>query len=595
MRVNQLLSFAILIGSMTGVGAVYGQGCGTSVYDTGGAGGNYGNNQNLTWTYCPPPGQVMTITFVTFNTEAGFDELSIHNGPTNASPQVGGVYSGTTLPPSFTGPVGGCITIWFTSDNTVVRPGWRINITCAPPPPPPAGDCVYTLTMNDSWGDGWGTSFVGVSINGGPYQNYTAAGYGSQVLIGVNIGDVITLNYNNSDPYQNEISYTLMLQGSMLYGSGTSPDPGIVYSASVDCIPPPAPPQDCYGGTTICNGQSFNNNSNNTGTVTDLNSNNQGCLTLGERQGTWYYFSPSSSGTIGFTIDPVGNDDYDYALWGPMTTVSCPPQGQPIRCSYASGYNTNLLTGSYNTGLGNSAADVSEDALGNGWTANLNVIAGQVYILYIDNFSSSGQAFGLSWQLSNGASLDCSILPVELTSFTAVEVEREVMLDWSTASELNSDHYLIERSQDGIDYHVVGSVIAAMNSSSMQNYHFLDRQPFNGVNYYRLQNVDRNGERRSSQVRIVELKAVANAYPNPTEHVVEIVAGADHIFERFQLFDAYGRILSEGSFDQSNERWKLDLRSYSAGTFILHLISSRGERHVPVSNTQLTQPTTTRV
>lgn len=44
--------------------------------------------------------------------------------------------------------------------------------------------------------------------------------------------------------------------------------------------------------------------------------------------------------------------------------------------------------------------------------APVNVIAGEVYIMYVDNFSSNGQSFNLSWQLSNGASLDCTLFPV---------------------------------------------------------------------------------------------------------------------------------------------------------------------------------------
>ncbi|MBK6473082.1 MAG: hypothetical protein IPF95_00035 [Flavobacteriales bacterium] len=74
----------------------------------------------------------------------------------------------------------------------------------------------------------------------------------------------------------------------------------------------------------------FNNNSSNTGNVNDLNTANQGCLLSGERQGTWYYFSPSASGTIGFTITPTVPTDYDFALWGPMNTIACPPTGAPF-------------------------------------------------------------------------------------------------------------------------------------------------------------------------------------------------------------------------------------------------------------------------
>ncbi len=568
---------SLVIVLCTGALESHGQGCGTTVYDTGGAGGNYGNNQNLTWTYCPPAGQVMTITFTSFSTEANWDELSIHNGPNNASPQVGPTYSGTTLPPSFTGPVGGCITLWFTSDNSIVRPGWSANITCGPPPPPPAGDCVYTLTLNDSWGDGWGSSYVSVSINGGAAQNYTVTGTTNTVQIGVFIGQTITLSYNNSGGWQNENSYTLTQSGGLLFASGTPPAAGTVYAASVDCVPPPAPPEDCIGATTICNNQSFNSNANGTGAVADLTTTTAGCLLSTEQQGTWYTFSPSSPGTVAFTLNPTNPaDDYDFALWGPYppgsnTGTICPPTTTPLRCSYAAPSGA--------TGLSMTATDLSENAAGDKWVRYLNVLVDQVYVLYISNYSQSGQSFSLTWNLGAGASLDCTILPVELMAFNAIAKEREVLLDWSTASEAESDHFIVERSGDGIDFRMIGSVQAAGYPTSLHLYQFIDPSPAIGTNHYRLQQVDLSGDRRTSEVRVVEMKGEALfVQPNPVEDVALIGTRAGR-FAKLQLFDMYGRLLLEQGIGAATPIM-LDLRSVPAGSYVVHLISTDGERHV---------------
>nr|MDQ3100726.1 CUB domain-containing protein [Bacteroidota bacterium] len=310
------------------------QGCGTTVYDAGGAAGSYPNNSNQTWTYCPPAGQYLTISFTSFATQSNFDQLSIHAGPTNASPQLG-IFSGNALPPSFTNNVlGGCLTLWFTSNNSNNNAGWAANITCAPPP---AGDCIYSLSLNDSFGDGWGTSYVGVSINGGPYQNYTVTGSSNSVNLGVYVGQTVTLNYNNSGTYQGDNSYTLSLGGAPVFSSGTPPASGVAYSATVDCETPPAPPEDCIGGTTICGNQSFSSNANGTGNVADLTLATSGCLLSTEQQGTWYTFSPSTSGTVAFGINPSNPaNDYDFALWGPYpdgsnTSTICPPTTAPLR------------------------------------------------------------------------------------------------------------------------------------------------------------------------------------------------------------------------------------------------------------------------
>jgi hypothetical protein len=75
----------------------------------------------------------------------------------------------------------------------------------APPVPPPGG-CLYTLTLNDSFGDGWGTSGVGVSVNGGAFTWYTVAGSTNTVYIPVGVGNVVVIQYNASGGFQGENS-----------------------------------------------------------------------------------------------------------------------------------------------------------------------------------------------------------------------------------------------------------------------------------------------------------------------------------------------------------------------------------------------------
>jgi len=397
------------------------------------------------------------------------------------------------------------------------------------------------LTLNDSFGDGWGTSNVGVSINGGPYTYYTVAVGSNIVLIGVNIGNIITLNYNNSGTWQGENSYSLSLQGGgSFFNSGTPPVGGISFTQTVTCQPPPTAPQDCAGGVTICSGQSFNNNSSNTGNVVDLNASNQGCLTSGERQGTWYHFSPSTAGTIGFTISPSAVADYDFAVWGPMSTLTCPPAGPPLRCSYAA------PTGP--TGVGNGATDTSEDALGDRWVSTFNVLAGQIYILYVDNFSSNGQAFSLTWQLSNGASLDCTILPVGDVALTARPVMRSVELDWSTVHEEGSSHFQVEHATNGVDFRPIGIVPANGHSSELSSYAFTHTDPHHGQNFYRLTAFGSNGSTHHTQVvtAYMETGGAATVVPNPVNDAATVHVDLPHdgAFQA-RVLDGRGRAVRE--------------------------------------------------
>ena len=108
--------------------------CSGNFYDSGGNGGAYNNNQNLSVTFCPDvPGQTITLNFSVLNVENGYDNLYIYDGPSTGSPLINS-YSGNVgaliVSSSF-----GCITIRFTSDGSITLAGWAAVISCSPAPP----------------------------------------------------------------------------------------------------------------------------------------------------------------------------------------------------------------------------------------------------------------------------------------------------------------------------------------------------------------------------------------------------------------------------------------------------------------------------
>lgn len=359
-------------------------------------------------------------------------------------------------------------------------------------------DCLYTLNLYDSFGDGWadfaGTAYVEIIVGGVSLGLWTLPGGASGFVdFGVLNGQTVQIIYNDGGAwYYYENSMELTVGGQCIFHSYQPPNIGVTYTTTADCTPSTAAlPQDCMGGTTICDNGSIHDNNATTGCVMDLNASNSGCLLNYERQGSWYYFSPSSSGTLGFTLVPTGaTDDYDFALWGPYNSVQC-PNTAPARCSYFDGMTYSSTT----TGMGNGAIDVSEGAgpPADGWVSTMNVTAGMVYVLYIDNWSSTGQAFDLTWNLTNGASLDCTTLPVELLHLQATARGTVIDVDWATATERNSDHFDVQRSADNEHFTTIGTVGAAGDAQYRSDYLFTDEAPLIGANYYRLKQVDRDG------------------------------------------------------------------------------------------------------
>ena len=109
------------------------------------------------------------------------------------------------------------------------------------------------------------------------------------------------------------------------------------------------------------------------------------------------------------------------------------------------------------------------------------------------------------------------VLPVKLLSFTAQKAGNKVVLNWSTAAEISSDYFAVERSGDGNKWETIGTVKSQVNSTAIQNYSYDDNAPLNGANFYRLRQVDLNGHFGYSDVRTVQFTAqwLVHVYPNP--------------------------------------------------------------------------------
>lgn len=127
-------------------------------------------------------------------------------------------------------------------------------------------------------------------------------------------------------------------------------------------------------------------------------------------------------------------------------------------------------------------------------TVTLNFPSGisQIAIDIFCRVNSTGE----EWWIDNIELIEIFPLPVELISFEGVNLEEGNMLIWKTASEINSDYYLVEHSTTGEfdENSVIGNKTAAGNSNQVIEYSFLDNNFKETINYYRITQVDFNGE-----------------------------------------------------------------------------------------------------
>lgn len=124
------------------------------------------------------------------------------------------------------------------------------------------------------------------------------------------------------------------------------------------------------------------------------------------------------------------------------------------------------------------------------------------------------------------------VLPLIVNQFNGNYSDGIIQLTWSTYSEINIDHFDIERSTDGNNFRQIGRSNAASGQlSSNANYSYLDITAQRGTNYYRLAMVDNNGNYTYSKTIMVNVDikgiSVMIVYPNPFSKRVQIRINSD--------------------------------------------------------------------
>ena len=109
-------------------------------------------------------------------------------------------------------------------------------------------------------------------------------------------------------------------------------------------------------------------------------------------------------------------------------------------------------------------------------------------------------------------------LPVQLLHFMATPTDEDIELTWVTASELNNAMFIIEKSSDSKKFLELGKIEGAGTSSNSKSYKFSDKSPMDGLQYYRLTQIDYNGTKKTFDVVATKWNSKADfrVYPNPS-------------------------------------------------------------------------------
>jgi len=173
--------------------------------------------------------------------------------------------------------------------------------------------------------------------------------------------------------------------------------------------------------------------------------------------------------------------------------------------------------------------------------------------------------------------VDPTALPIDLISFTAESIDnKEVVLKWLTATEIDSDYFDIQRSLNGVSFSTIDKVNAAGNSTTQQTYEFTDEDPAFGEIYYRLRQVDFDGSVTYSEVKQVKLDrnyVTPNIYPNPVRDAQNLTIDFGDMPSspvEINIVDMSGKQVYYRQYAAGQNRFDIPVNGLSKGMYIIN-------------------------
>lgn len=184
-------------------------------------------------------------------------------------------------------------------------------------------------------------------------------------------------------------------------------------------------------------------------------------------------------------------------------------------------------------------------------------------------------------ECTDSATRTLTVLPIVLTDFKGLRNDKSIVLNWTTAMEINFSHFEIERSSDGINFNKIGSKAGTGFLSGPNFYSFTDNTPLYGNNFYRLKMVDIDGKKEYSNV--IALKGIGSSVginstrPNPFVTEIKIsVIFMQKANIKVLVADAAGKTLLTQSFAGVaglNELKLGDLGNLPAGIYMVSVVA----------------------
>jgi hypothetical protein len=185
-----------------------------------------------------------------------------------------------------------------------------------------------------------------------------------------------------------------------------------------------------------------------------------------------------------------------------------------------------------------------------------------------------------------------SNLPVELTNLSANCLDEEVLISWTTASELNASHYIVERSRDGFIWNAIAQVEAAGTTNQTSNFSVKDEN-FGALTYYRLVQIDSDGQQEifgPIGSNCVFENNLMTVHPNPSSDNFTVSLQTNQNFERseIELVDLSGRVVlsQTATIHAGSTMLNFDVKMIQPGTYIIR-VKGENDKFAPIRAVKL--------
>ena len=157
-------------------------------------------------------------------------------------------------------------------------------------------------------------------------------------------------------------------------------------------------------------------------------------------------------------------------------------------------------------------------------------------------------------------------LPLRLLQFTVAKDGSKAILNWQTTDEVNTRNFVIQHSANGQQFSDIGT-LAAINSNGIHNYQFDHAAIIQGMNYYRLKMMDRDGGFIYSDIKSIRFKSnmILQVFPNPAKQFINVKGLEAN--GTIQILTLEGRLLQQVITTGNN--MQIDLGRLTSGVYIL--------------------------